>query len=344
MIRLAVGLTERIASASAAADLHDLVQAAIQLEFATIPPYLTAMLSLHPDKNREVWSIIHSVVVDEMLHMSLACNLLNAIGGRPFIASADFVPTYPTALPLGIGDLTVGLAAYSPAVVKSVFMQIEEPEAPLVFAALVQYETIGMFYEALKHKLMELGSAAFMGDPARQVSDTSWFSSSRLFALRTPEDATRAIDLIVRDGEGTSVSPLAPEGTLAHYYRFQQLVEGRRLVADASAPNGFRFAGAPIAYDSAGVWPVRANQSLTGLDPDSLGGRRARQFAYVFSKLMRALQRTFDGEPDQLDAAMGLMFELKLAGQGLVSVADGVDDDGSLVHLGPVFSYVSFNE
>ena len=52
---------------------------------------------------------------------------------------------------------------------------------------------------------------------------------------------------------------------------------------------------------------------------------------------MKALQRTLDGDPGQLDAAMGLMFELKLAGQRLVTVP--VRRQGVAVgrHAGPVF-------
>ena len=44
-----------------------------------------------------------------MLHMTIACNLLNALGRAPLIDAADFVPCYPGPLPLGIGtDLSVG--------------------------------------------------------------------------------------------------------------------------------------------------------------------------------------------------------------------------------------------
>ena len=39
-----------------------------------------------------VAAIIRSVVIEEMLHMALACNLLNAVGGQPEIDRAGFVP------------------------------------------------------------------------------------------------------------------------------------------------------------------------------------------------------------------------------------------------------------
>ena len=34
-----------------------------------------------------------------MLHMTIACNVLNAVGGQPAIDRAGFVPDYPMILP-----------------------------------------------------------------------------------------------------------------------------------------------------------------------------------------------------------------------------------------------------
>ena len=42
------------------------------LEFATIPPYLTAMYSIKAGENRQVYDVIRSVVMQEMLHMAQA--------------------------------------------------------------------------------------------------------------------------------------------------------------------------------------------------------------------------------------------------------------------------------
>jgi hypothetical protein len=56
--RLIWSRNQAVGAARTATDLHDLVQAAIRLEFSTIPPYLTAMLSLRPGANREIWGNI----------------------------------------------------------------------------------------------------------------------------------------------------------------------------------------------------------------------------------------------------------------------------------------------
>jgi hypothetical protein len=111
------------------ASLRSALQLAIELEHSTIPPYLCALFSIVPGRNREVASIIRSVVIQEMLHMALACNLLNAIGGEPQIDRANFVPKYPGHLPAGLRpDLTVGLTRCTKEQIADVFLSIEEPE------------------------------------------------------------------------------------------------------------------------------------------------------------------------------------------------------------------------
>ena len=83
MLRIDRSVVDELARASSAAEITGLVQQAVRLEFSTVPPYLTAMMSLKPDQNRDIWWAIHDVVVDEMLHMLIGCNLLNALGARP---------------------------------------------------------------------------------------------------------------------------------------------------------------------------------------------------------------------------------------------------------------------
>ena len=90
------------------------LQTAIQLEHATIPPYLCALYSLHAGRNREVAERIESVVMDEMLHMVQAANVLNALGGTPQLTAPGFVPRYPATLPHSDGRVVVSLRRFSP--------------------------------------------------------------------------------------------------------------------------------------------------------------------------------------------------------------------------------------
>src|ERR1700743_2719560 len=65
--------------------LRQHLQTAIKIELATIPPYLCALWSIQDGNNSVVPGIIRSVVMEEMLHLSMAANLLNAVGGKPVI-------------------------------------------------------------------------------------------------------------------------------------------------------------------------------------------------------------------------------------------------------------------
>ncbi|MCB0847813.1 MAG: hypothetical protein KDE26_31385, partial [Bacteroidetes bacterium] len=85
-------------------EVHFYLQKAIELEHSTIPPYLTAMYSLIPGKNDEIAALIRSVVIEEMMHMTISANILIATGGAPKINTAGFIPSYPGPLPMGIGD------------------------------------------------------------------------------------------------------------------------------------------------------------------------------------------------------------------------------------------------
>src|SRR3954469_14158950 len=94
-------------------ELYSLLQSALQLEHATIPAYLTTLYSLKPDTNWKVIEVLRSVVVEEMLHMVLVANVLNAIGGKPDTSSPGFLVNYPSPLPYGIDGIEVSLLGFS---------------------------------------------------------------------------------------------------------------------------------------------------------------------------------------------------------------------------------------
>ncbi|WP_435135542.1 ferritin-like domain-containing protein [Actinacidiphila sp. bgisy144] len=106
--------------------LHD----GLQLEHATLPPYLTALYSLHPGKNSDAWHVIRVVAVEEMLHLTLVANVLNAVGGTPDLTRTNFVPDYPSYLPCGPDYFKVHLRPFSPEALDT-FLKIEKPaQAP----------------------------------------------------------------------------------------------------------------------------------------------------------------------------------------------------------------------
>lgn len=230
MLKLNPIYVQKAKKATGAEELRELLQRAIELEHATIPPYLTALYSIKPGQNQEVADLIRSVVIQEMLHMAIAANVLNAIDGRPRIADPRFVPEYPTPLPMNIGDgLVVGLNKVSREVVGDVFMKIEEPEAPENFPvkpfmlaldkqpaapAEPEFATIGQFYEELMRAIVRISEHKniFTGNPARQVVNAQWFPDSVLFKVTNAKEACKALEIIRVQGEGTPQNPFESGG------------------------------------------------------------------------------------------------------------------------------------
>src|SRR5690606_18676489 len=71
------------------------LQWAIELEHSILPSYLCALYSVDVDRNVEAAQVLTSVFVEEMLHLALAANLLNAVGGRPTLDAPHLLPGYP---------------------------------------------------------------------------------------------------------------------------------------------------------------------------------------------------------------------------------------------------------
>ncbi|RBL90355.1 hypothetical protein DF182_28245 [Chitinophaga flava] len=330
MILIDAKCLHAVNSACHLSDLFEHLQKAIELEHATIPPYLTAMISLMPGKNQEIRDLIHSVVIEEMLHMSIAANILNAIGGSPVINKPDFIPTYPGPLPMNINkQLTVHLERFSKDVVKRTFMEIEEPENPILFPEKMRLNnltedsvaTIGQFYLSIRRKIEQIAEDVLPGDADKQMV-SHMFSSDELFPILTKQDAIHAIDIIIEQGEGTAESPLATRGNLAHYYRFEEIYKGKKLVEDPSADNGYSF-GPPIPFDESGVFPIAANTMVKDL-PDSTSDekeirRMAEEFRYSYTKLLNGLHRTFNGDPGFISDTLGLMYDVKIIGEKLAA-------------------------
>jgi hypothetical protein len=310
-------------------DLRAALANAMKLEFATIPPYLTALYTIKQGQNADVAAIIRAIVLQEMFHLSLAGNILNAVGGKPDFPAS--VPKYPGPLPMGIGSepgtpFIVALKKLSIDTVQNVFMVIEEPEDPIIFpqkkaAALAlapDYHTIGEFYEAVSKLIAGLGESVFTGDPARQV--TGYVGGDEIFAITDVVTAQKAIGIIVEQGEGTATSPAGGAAGLAHYYRFEEIQRGQTLTVDPSVvPQGYSWGPPPIVFDASGVWPMADNPPDVPLPADSLLARLSQQCDQTFSALVMSLQSTFDGRPGQLNAAIGLMYSLRLQAQQLIA-------------------------
>jgi rubrerythrin len=342
MIRIATRYVEDVREATSGKDLAPLLQAAIELEHATVPPYLCAYFSLKNASNAAVGEIIRSIVIEEMLHLSIASNLMISLGGRPRLNSPKFVPDYPAGLPMGIGEhLQVHLRKCSLDQVSDVFMKIEEPEDPIPISVAAEAEhapapefaTIGAFYLALADKIQELGNSAFTGNPAHQVVTSRWFPDpEEMFAIKDVRTAVQGIHVIIDQGEGTRVSPFDKNGAPAHYYRFKEIVKGHRLIPRPGSTPPYAFAGDSVDLDVQAVWDMDDDPKVAKYKAGSLSRRRADQFNYSYTHLLNSLHRTFNGQPEELDHAMGLMFELRLLSQQVLSTAAEWADPAVTVH------------
>ncbi|MEU6663164.1 ferritin-like protein [Streptomyces sp. NPDC046821] len=229
------------------ADLHDLLRTALALEHATIPPYLCALFSLKEGQNQDVGEIIHSVVMQEMLHMALVGNIMNAVGATPRFDDPDRVPVYPGPLPGGVlPDLEVSLGACSIERVREVFMGIELPHVPLApagrqalaaieaqdpvldddgniqnlttealsapvrFFAMADYEdgTVGAFYQQVANALTDLDEREDDLFSGDPSRQVSWPNApGRLYRVTDLQTALWAILEIVGQGEGHAHDP-----------------------------------------------------------------------------------------------------------------------------------------
>ncbi|MEH1899850.1 MAG: ferritin-like protein [Nostoc sp.] len=372
MLKIPIRIIQEIQNAKQASDIYKHLQAAIELEHSTIPLYLTALYSIQPNSNQTVAEIIFSVVREEMLHMVIAANVLNAIGGSPEVNKPEFIPTYPGFLPMVRPDLTVGLAPLSMALITNTFMQIEtsidpedypaKPVPPALRTILEEeYKTIGEFYEAIIDKITELCDKKELTiKPCNQVFNEQWFPKTELFEITDLERAISALHLIIVQGEGTTTewstkvcslngkggnqftkkfSPFDPENQPAHYYRFAQIVKGGRLVPDPEKPGTFVYnLNQPINLDSEKIYPLVENSKAEMYPEGSRARRLIDQFNYSYTSLLNGLHKTFNGYSDYLNTTMGVMFELKLQAQEMaeVEIKEG-PNAGKLV--APSFEY-----
>lgn len=342
MILLQSRAIEGLATAKKPEDVWPSLQQAIELEHATIPVYLYGLYSLDATKNAEIAQILQSVVIEEMLHMALASNVLNALGGSPAIGQPGFIPDYPGPLPGGVeSDLTVHLAPFSMDQLQT-YLDIEQPENPLDFKVRAAREaadqiTIGEFYTAISAAIAALGESAFVKPPRNQIGPDLM---ANCVIVHDVASAQKAINTIIEQGEGTSTSPEEVVGSgYAHYYRFMQIQKGKLLVK-VPPPENYVYGGAPVPFDPSGVYAVPSDPKAANYPAGSAQRFACDNFNYTYSSLLLALNSLFNGAnaQQQFNVALGLMMSLK--GQAKAMMA-GIPNPALFV--GPSFEYLPVN-
>jgi Ferritin-like len=312
--------------------LHDYLYAAMQLEHATIPPYLTALYSIRPGTNADAYHVLRVTAVEEMLHLTLAANLLNAVGGQPDLTKPGFVPEYPAYLPDGEADFKVSRSRFSRDALET-FLSIERPrQAPDEASRLVdrgqprrnrlgvnphqtewQFYSIGEFYHEIwrgVHRLhQELGGELFCGNPGKQVTKEYFYSGGgELVTVTDLASAKAAIDLIAEQGEGFGGTIYDTEHELAHYYRFEQLTLGR-YYQDGDEPA--KPTGPELHVDWDSAFPIKTDARLSDYPADSDVYEAAVEFNRSYADFLELLTRAYNGRPALLIDAVIEMFRVR---------------------------------
>lgn len=355
-------------------ELRDHLQYAIGIELTTIPTYLCALYSIENETNSAAYEVIQSVVLEEMLHMALAANVLNAIGGIPSTAPVGDgpspVPRYPTKVPFIERIPTIHLQPFSPEAIDE-FIAIEEPD-DTPSGSGEQYGSIGSFYTAIETGLRELCppevfAAARTSRAGCQLGAQHYYGGAgTLIEVADLDSALAALAEIVREGEGVPSAALAvtarqhlaaaaatpgrlpsrfdvedldtlPFGwkMYSHYARFKEIRAGRYYRPD-------QLIGEPPAGD---VLPIdwRAVRPMV-VDPTAEAyhgtGAHAPMMACnaTYTELVDTVYRSFNGEPGLLRAAVHLMYVLKEQANALLNTPSPRTPGRT---LGPAFEYLS---
>lgn len=175
-----------------------------------------------------------------MLHLVLAANLLNAVGGTPRVTETGFVPPYPAYLPDGERDFEVSLQPFSPSAIAT-FLKIERPALAPEGADRVKplpdggaprasylglcaedddyrYWSIGEFYRAIEEGIVRLdeearaeGRKLFVGKPEHQVTEQYYYSGGgKAIPVTDLASARAAIAAIIEQGEGRCAASTDP--------------------------------------------------------------------------------------------------------------------------------------
>lgn len=328
-------------------DLKSALQTAIELEHSTIPPYLCALYSIKDGTNAKSIETIRSVVVEEMLHMILVCNILNAIGGEPQINTADFIPSYPGNLPDSNKSFDIDLAKFSKHTV-SCFLKIEKPAPTTEPPKIRDYETIGQFYQALRIGIEYVNTITPGGifknceeRRARQITSEYYYGSGgNIIPVYGLEDAIKAIEEIVGQGEGIddtiedSDEQMFGQGIeYAHYFRFNELYM-EKLYTDTNTPHSGPT-GKRIIVEWDAVHQMKPNPKIEDYEayPELL--EKAKSFNRTYTLLLDNIHYACNGQPKLLMKGIALMYQLKYKAVELMNIPI----PGTPYMAGPTFQF-----
>ncbi|CAN5649163.1 ferritin-like protein [soil metagenome] len=246
-------------------ELHEHLQHAVDVEFWTIPLYLTALYSikglktLKKENYPDAAKLIQSVVIQEMLHLEIVCNICNALGYAPCFhppqydesKSIPFIHPKKEILPSSLHGYVCRPGGLNEETLK-LFCAIELPHArsEINWDTQKYYHSIADMYTALKEGILNLWPTCFVGD-AKNLKQKNTFREYHnkegrghgfSQAINNLESALKGIDAIVEQGEGADSKHVHADfrppkieegkefdpgwfrGELSHYHKFYMLL------------------------------------------------------------------------------------------------------------------------
>jgi hypothetical protein len=230
--------------------------AAFSMKDSTEEGLSTEQLELIQGWRREFGEI----VVQEMVHLATACNLLTAVGGAPQLRRPNLPSStraYPPAFQLRL--MPFGIDALEQ------FVVLERPESlaqgaeyrssaqPLdrlsdIFSSERSYETVGELYRGIEDGLSylahKMGEDELFVGPASQQTAETFFDLPGLISVHDLDSALAAIQVIVEQGEGASL-----DVEDSHYRRFVRMRDECRaaMVEDPDFSPGRPALASPYA-------------------------------------------------------------------------------------------------
>jgi rubrerythrin len=336
-----------------------MLQAALALEFAAIPVYLSAAFS-HGRHNREISQLILRAAIEEMLHFTIVANTMNAIGVAPDVAAA--IPQFPCAIAVVEPPLHLELRPFSFDLVRDVFLRIETPEEPIAFGVEADAATVGQFYVAII-AIIENDTIPGLFEPSSRFApvcpeppsfrEVAYRNDTDREDFPLPEDidfrivdaasASKHLRWLVDQGEGTTKSdrnPIDASGLPAHYYRFVSMLKGKYLIADVAAPNGFSYSGGSLPFDASKVHDSDPNPKAVDFAAHDRVKEKMDQFNANYSEMVNHLIASFrcTTEAEALAAyELSLSNMRRMPGQAGAIQREAV---AAAVKAGPSFEYL----
>lgn len=333
-------------------ELFYLLAEAAEFEHAVMCTYLYALWSLKRDASEGVTQAelaaiegwrrsLRQVALEEMLHLSLVNNLLAATGASPHL----WRPEFPVRSGWFPADVVMRLAPFGAETIDH-FMYIERPEGivlrdgagfdhpdhhpraarpELLSPTPRDYVSQGQLYHSVLRGLgrlvEEIGDAnVFVGHGEAQVG-TAEFGMPGLFKIGDLKAARRAVEEIVRQGEG---APAHRDGS--HYQRFAAIKKELAGLRDANP--GFEPARPVLTSPS--IDNPMAHKDVT-LITDPLTSKVVDLGNALYALMMRTFAQVFSPAPLPRELRMGL----SAAATEIMSVMSTVGEAATKLPVGP---------